>query len=87
MYAFNLILHATQALHQPIDPSLYNLNQANFNRMRELLQAIDWNDLLSALDIYLAWELFSNMFTERLHASLSMYPEYFYDTKNTFIVE
>ena len=35
----------------------YNLHQADFDRMRTLLEAIDWDDTLSSLDIHQAWDI------------------------------
>ena len=37
----------------------YNLHQADFDRMRILLEAIDWDDTLSSLDIHQAWDVFA----------------------------
>ena len=45
---FNFICYSSP---MPTDRPKYNLHQADFNKMRELLQPIDWNDLLGDLDI------------------------------------
>ena len=41
----------------------YNLNQANFDKMRQLLQDIHWEDTLNLLDIHSSWQLFADKFT------------------------
>ena len=38
----------------------YNLHQADFDKMRTLLEAIDWDHILSSLDIYQAWDVFAS---------------------------
>ena len=67
---FNFICHSSPA---STNRPKYNLNQADFSRMRELLQALDWNDLLDTLDICSAWELFSNAFTDIINDCIPKY--------------
>ena len=83
---FNFICYSSPA---STNRPKYNLNQADFSRMRELLQALDWNDLLDTLDICSAWELFGNAFTDIINDCIPKYvprkrKKYFYDTKSTF---
>ena len=40
------------------------MRQANFDKLRDLIQEVDWDDILSALNIRCAWKLFSKKFTE-----------------------
>ena len=42
----------------------YNLNRADFDRMRQLLQDVNWEDTLNPLDIHSAWQFFASKFTD-----------------------
>ena len=51
----------------------YNLHQANFDKMRQLLQDVDWEDILRPLDIHLAWQLFANKCTDIINNCILMF--------------
>ena len=40
----------------------YNLHQADFDRMWTLLEANEWDHILSSLDIYQAWDVFASCY-------------------------
>jgi len=42
----------------------YNLRQANFDKLRDLIQEVNWDDTLSPLNIHCAWKLFATKFTD-----------------------
>ena len=46
---FNLLCYSS---YSQVSRPKYNLYQANFDTMRQLLQEIDWDDNLSPLDIH-----------------------------------
>jgi len=41
----------------------YNLHQADFDKLTDLIQEVNWNDTLSPLNIHCAWKLFATKFT------------------------
>lgn len=44
----------------------YNLHQANFHKMRNLIEEVNWDEILSPLDIHSAWQIFVTKFTDFL---------------------
>ena len=70
----------------------YNLHQADFDRMRTLLEAIDWDDTLSSLDIHQAWDVFASHYESILkecipcHA-LKMKKKNIYMTREAFRIK
>ena len=60
----------------------YKLNQADFNKMRQLLQDVNWDDILNPLDIHSAWQLFANKFTDIINECI---PECISRKKNIFV--
>ena len=44
----------------------YNLRQANFDKMRNLIEEVNWDEILSPLNIHSAWQLFAKTFTDIL---------------------
>ena len=40
----------------------YNLCQADFDKMRTMIEAYDWEGALNSLDIYQAWDIFASCY-------------------------
>ena len=67
---FNLLCYSS---YSQVSRPKYNLYQANFDTMRELLQEINWDDNLSPLDIYSAWQFFATEFTIMINEYIPLY--------------
>ena len=65
----------------------YNFCQADFVKMRALIEAINWEDALNSLDIYQAWDVFTSYYESILKECIPYHvpkirkeEEYLYDT-------
>ena len=67
---FNLLCYSS---YSQVSRPKYNLYQADFNTMRQLLQDIDWDDNLSPLDIHSAWQYFATKFTIVINGCIPLY--------------
>jgi len=50
----------------------YNLHQANFDKMSDLIEDVNWDDILSPLNIHCAWKLFTKKFTAFVFPRISL---------------
>ena len=50
----------------------YNMRHADFNKLRHLLDTIDWNSELECLNVNQQWDHFPNTLTNCLNASIPL---------------
>ena len=67
---FNLLYYSS---YSQVSRPKYNLYQANFDTVRQLLQEIDWDDNLSPLDIHSALQFFATKFTSMIKECIPLY--------------
>ena len=58
-FIYIVILHTCSKASLP----RYYLHQGDFDKLRELIQEVNWDDILSPLNIHFAWKLFVKKFS------------------------